>query len=317
VPLSQLIVGAKAVWRAWSWFWFRPVNASGLGIMRILLGVMLVLTSIDLIPDLELLVGPEGVHSASAAAKGIRVGRWTWFDHVESMNTVYAIHGAALVANILFLVGFRSRTMGILSVLAHAALYQRNGWFMNGGDRLIREFTLYMSLVPCGAAHSIDAWRTRRKAAREGRGVSSPLIPILAHRLIQIQICVMYVASGFDKAATRSWQSGNALYYALSSEGYHRSFDLVSPLVHTGWGQWFCEAGTYITLYWELGFPLLVLWRPTRWLALGLGVAVHVGIHALLTVAFFSFASMWGYLSFLPYDWVERVRRRMGWSEGL
>jgi len=325
VPLSQILAAVKRIWRMWSWFWFRPVTASGIGVMRILMGVMLVMTSIDLIPDLALLVGPDGVHSAAQAAKGVRMGRWTWFDHVDSMSAVYAIHGAALVANILFLIGFRSRTMGILSVLAHAALYQRNGWFMNGGDRLIREFTLYISLVPCGAAYSVDAWLGRRAAAKRGEGASSPLIPIVAHRLIQLQLCVVYLTSGLDKLATRSWRGGSALYYSLSTEGYQRSPEMVALLVTTQWGQTLLEVGTFVSLYWEVGFALMILWRPTRWLALVLGVLIHLGIHLTLVVAFFSAASVWGYLAFVPYDWVEQLRdwwarRRAGagsdWSGG-
>lgn len=317
MPLSQIIGGLRGLWRAWSWFWFRPVSASGAGIMRILMGVMLVMTTIDLFPELELLVGPDGVHSASAAAKGVRMGRWTWFDQVDSMQAVTAIHCATLVVNLLFLLGFKSRTMGILSVMAHAALYQRNGWFMNGGDRLVREFTLYLSLVPCGAAYSVDAWLKRRREAWP----SSPLIPIVAHRLIQLQLCVMYAASGWDKYVTGSWKSGHALYFALSSENYQRSSELVHPLVATEWGQGFLQVGTAITLYWELGFALLVLWRPTRWVALIMGVLIHAGIHVTMLVAFFSAASVWGYLSFLPYDWVERTqdwwyRRRLGRPHG-
>ena len=308
MPLSQIMGSLRAAWRAWSWFWFRPVTASGLGIMRILMGVMLVMTSFDLISDLALLVGPDGVYSAGAAAKGTRMGRWTWFDHVESMDVVYLIHAVNIVVNLLFLVGFRSRTMGILSVVFHAALYQRNGWFMNGGDRLVREFTLYMCVVPCGAAHSVDAWLSRRRAARRGEGPSSPLIPILAHRLIQVQLCVMYTISGLDKLATGSWKNGNALYYALSSENYQRSPALVDPLLTTQFGQWMLEVASYTTLVWEIGFPLFILWRPTRVLALVLGAMIHFGIFATMMVAYFSAASVWAYLSFGPYDWAERLR---------
>ena len=73
--------------------------------------------------------------------------------------------------------------------------------------------------------------------------------------------------------------------------------------------------------YWEIGFAAAVLWRPTRWLALGLGLAIHLGIHVALVVGFFSAASVWGYLSFVPYDWVERLwdwraRRRSGPGDG-
>ncbi len=279
--------------------------------MRFVIGLIMLMLSIDILPMLDILVGPEGVIDAKAGSRGISWGRWTWFDHVDSMEGIYAIHAATLVANFLFMIGYRSRTMGLISVLASAALYQRNGWFMNGGDRLTREFALYISLVPCGAACSVDAWLARRKAARKGLSTAySALVPIFSHRLVQMQLCFMYGTSGLDKAATRSWSGGSALFYSLSSENYHRSRALVEPFLTTELGQWLCEVGTYITLYWEIGFVFLVLWRPTRILALLLGVGVHLSIHVLMVVAFFSFISMWSYMSFLRYDWVEVLQEK-------
>jgi hypothetical protein len=311
VPLSDISRVLRASWRAWSWFWFRPVSARGTGVMRILIGLMLLMTSLDLLPILHILVGPEGVTDFRGAKRAMTLSRWTWFDNVDTMTGVYALHAAGIVANLLFMVGFRSRTMGIISVLAHAALYQRNSWFMNGGDRMVREFTLYLSLVPCGAAYSVDAWLARRKAARSGQSTAySALIPIFAHRLIQLQLCFVYLTSGLDKYATKSWSGGSALFYSLSSENYQRSAELVEPILTTSMGQWCLEMGTYATLYWEIGFTLMVLWRPTRVVALVSGLAIHLGIHVMLMVAYFSSASVWGYLSFVRYDWVEALEAR-------
>ena len=53
-----------------------------------------------LIADCDVVID-FSLHSATAAAKGIRIGRWTWFDHVESMDAVYLIHGATLLVNLL------------------------------------------------------------------------------------------------------------------------------------------------------------------------------------------------------------------------
>ena len=46
-----------------------------------------------------------------------------------------------------------------------------------------------------------------------------------------------------------------------------------------------------------------------RFLTLVVGVLVHIGIHGSLMVAFFSAASIWAYLAYLPYDWVEKLER--------
>lgn len=307
MPLSDIMKGLRVLWAFWNWFWFRPISARGVGVMRILLGVVFVMTTIDLWPDLEVLVGPEGVFHEGAAKRGFRMSRWTYFDHLDSMTAVYFVHALGLVANVLFMVGYKSRITGLLSVVAHTALYQRNSWFMNGGDRLVREFGFYLCLVPCGASLSVDAWL--RDKARLARGLAplvSPKLPIVGLRLIQLQIAFVYLISGIEKWASGSWQRGSALYYSLSTDNYLRSDWLVAPLLDGRWGYEFLKVGTLVTLYWECFFWLLVLWRPTRWLALVVGTLMHIGIHITLMVAFFSFISIWAYLAFLPDDWVER-----------
>ena len=44
----------------------------------------------------------------------------------------------------------------------------------------------------------------------------------------------------------------------------------------------------------------LVLWRRTRWVALGLGVVLHLGIGVTTLVGLFSIITLWGYQAFLP-----------------
>ena len=147
MPLRDILRGFSAFWRFWTWFWFRPISARGTGVMRILLGLIFVMTTLDLFPDLAMFAGPDGIFHESSARRGVRLARWTYFDHIDSMTGIYLVQAIALVANVLFMLGYKSRTMGLISVLAHSAIYQRNSWFMNGGDRLVREFGFYICLV--------------------------------------------------------------------------------------------------------------------------------------------------------------------------
>ena len=50
MPLKDILKALRAVWAAWTWFWFRPISAKGTGVMRILLGLMLVITTMDVFP---------------------------------------------------------------------------------------------------------------------------------------------------------------------------------------------------------------------------------------------------------------------------
>jgi uncharacterized membrane protein YphA (DoxX/SURF4 family) len=163
----------------------------------------------------------------------------------------------------------------------------------------------------------------KRKADKRGlRWLPAPTVPILAMRMIQLQLCLMYLSSGWQKFGSGTWERGSALFYALSSGNYMRSEALVAPLLNTEVGHKITEFLTHFTVYWEIGFTFMVLWRPTRWFALVAGVAMHVGTHVGLMVAYFSAASIWGYGAFLPYDWVEqlsewRARKRRGMSQSL
>ena len=144
-----------------------------------------------------------------------------------------------------------------------------------------------------------------------------PMIPVLSLRMVQLQLCAMYWYSGWQKFNSKTWQKGSALYYSLSTGNYMRSESIVDPMLDTQLGHDFLEILTYTTMYWEFSFPLLMLWRPTRWLGLLIGLGMHAGIHITLMVAFFSAASVWGYLAFLPYDWVERLEARWArWRHG-
>ena len=51
MPLKDILRGLQVIWQFWNWFWFRPISARGVGVMRILLGMVFVMTTVDIWPD--------------------------------------------------------------------------------------------------------------------------------------------------------------------------------------------------------------------------------------------------------------------------
>lgn len=297
---------------AWSRFWFRPVPADSLGLMRASLGLLLVLGHLYQYVDIELLFGHDGPVAPWVHLRSLPWPSWSPYDLVQSREQLLLLHGLLCVPHVLFMLGWRSRTMALLSLLVQAATYHRNPFFQHGGDRVMRLATLAMTLAPCGAALSVDAWLARRRARAGGSWCpSTALVPVVAMRLVQLQWAALYLHSGIKKAETGRWLDGSALYYAMSAGQYQRAPWAVEPFLQSALVQDLLWATTPVVLAWELGFAALVLWRPTRVLALVVGVLVHGGIALSLMVGSFSFIMIWGYQAFLDPRWLARWRSRV------
>ena len=297
---------AATIAEAWNRFWFAPVAADAVGLMRASLGLLLVLGHAYQFVGFDLIFGADGPVPAWVAARSLPSPTWSWYGLFDDRRALLAVHLAGLIPHVLLMLGFKSRTMAVLSLLVQAATYHRNPYFQHGGDRVMRLATLSMIVVPCGAAWSVDAWLRARKGL-----AAITTVPATMHRLVQLQWVVIYAHSGWVKSTGRTWADGEAIYYAMSAGQYQRFPALLEPLLQSSLGQDIMWLATYLTLAWESGFGLLVLWRRTRYLALFIGVLVHGGIALTLMVGAFSFIMLWGYLAFLPPESLAKLVSRL------
>ena len=174
--------------------------------------------------------------------------------------------------------GWHTRVMGVLLYLGVLSLYHRNISTNCGPDQLMMIVSFYMMLAPCGAAYSLDA----RRAARQRGTLAEPLITPWAQRLIQIQICLIYLSTAVMKCHGSTWLSGTALHFIIFNHeigqanlewlaGYPSVINLMS----------------FSALFVELSLAFLLWFRPTRkWIA-WLGVMLHLGIVPLVNVPLF------------------------------
>ncbi len=282
--------------KAWDRFWFAPIDARSLAAMRISLGVLLLAWWASMGDDLHLMHvdGPFDVHLMDTY--------WTeWRVRLlegRSADQLHAIWLGGFVIFGAFTVGLGTRLANLLALVLLAAVWHRSPWIHNGGDRLLRLWTFALLLSPCGAVGSIDA-RIRGALGR----APVQTVPVLAVRLIQIQLVVMYTATGFAKLlGGAEWQLGSAIYYSMSDGGFSRAPWLLDPLLQTWAGQALGALLTWLTLIFEIFFLPGVWWRRTRLLTLGTGVALHLGILATMSVGVFGPASVWGYQAFGPWS---------------
>lgn len=306
-PLS--LVRRPFAW--WTRFWFDEVDARVLGLMRITIGVIALWTHITLFPELTHVLG-QNAELFSSSAHG-HWTTWSLYDAIGDPDELHRIHTLLILPYVLFILGIGGRASTIAMFVVLASLHHGNTWMLNAGDRLTRLSVFMMLFVPHTRGWSVDAW-VMRKLGRPLRAV----VPMTTHRLVQIQLAWMYMATGIAKWDGAHWHRGTALYYTLNVEVFQRFPDLVSPEFFASWPVYaLTVAGTVVTLYWELLFPLLMLWRPTRIAALVLGVCIHSGIALMMMVASFSFATLWGYLAYVDPRRLSRLCDRVEELLGL
>ena len=67
---------------------------------------------------------------------------------------------------------------------------------------------------------------------------------------------------------------------------------------------------TYITLFWEMSFPIMLFHRWTRRVALLMGVFLHLGLWVALELGPFSWVMLASYIAFLDPGFVSRMTGR-------
>jgi uncharacterized membrane protein YphA (DoxX/SURF4 family) len=288
----------------WTRFWHEPLRGERLALMRILLGVALLTDQLfQYFPNLMEFFGPDGV-----APQGLhdvfqlRHWRWTVLPfNQDSPAVLYPVFWVWVAVTAAWTLGFFTRTANVLVWLLTLAWINRNPNILNGGDDTLQVGIFLLLLSPCGQALSVDAWLARR------RGLPlSPWVPAWPVRLLQIQLCLIYLSTGLVKLRgegldpvtgwpTGTWWDGSSIHYVLNYVTMSRWSFAQLPLPF-----WVTAAMSYGSVWWETLFPLLVLNRWTRRWALWFGLCFHLGIWLTIEVGWFSFYTMAFYGVWVP-----------------
>lgn len=239
--------------------------------------------------------------------------QWSIFFYVESPWAVGLIFAIGVLAHLLWLVGLFTRPAALVAFAVWASMIGRNPRLYSMPDQLHTAMALWLALLPAGRGMSLDArWR----------GKGGP-VPVWCRRILQLQIAVVYTATGLLKTGV-TWRSeGTALYYAMVNP-YNRHFE-IAPLL-AAIQPYVLRPLTWAVLVWEVSFAgftglhwarEISGWRrlpDLRRYFLGFGVLMHLGIQVMLYVAWFTPLMIASYTAFLrPEDavrLVDRLRRR-------
>jgi hypothetical protein len=300
-PIVRYVVGsAKATAKDWDAFWYTPVDPTLLGLIRVLVGLMLLYTHGVWGLALDEFFGRDPWLSASLV-KSIQgedpIYSFWW---LVSPRFVWVAQGLSMLALAMFTVGLWTRITSVLSLVVLISYAHRVPEATFGLDQMNQLLTFYLTIGPSGRAVSVDAWLARRRGDSSWSGPS--VGANVAQRLIQIQWCIIYFFAGIGKLQGTAWWNGEGAWRALANLEY-QSFDMT-------WLAWYpklLNLATHMTVWWEISFCVLI-WKPrVRPLVLTVGLGMHLGIGAFLGMWTFGLIMLFGLVAFLPNEWAQRA----------
>jgi hypothetical protein len=295
----------KKYWDLWEHFWFSPQNLLGVAFMRIVLcGTMLFLYTIRL-GNLSYYTDTSWIKKAMALQVMPELYRplFLWCFWPDSMNAF--MHVVLVVLLALLTLGVGGRWIMWLAWVIDAGFIQRNYSVNFGADIIAALFLFYMSFVPsCERLSIVNVFR-KKSEFKQSDALASMMI-----RMMQIQISVIYAYTGWEKLKGGSWWDGTSLWSVMANPqmttmdfSFLRSIPWVIPVV------------AYLTIIFEIYFPVMVAWNKTKNLWLLMGVLFHASIAIFMGLAPFATVMVSTYFLFLDPEFLEKYvfRRRVSY----
>ena len=281
----------------WERFWFQQVPPDIYALLRIVFGALGVICVLELTP-VSMFWSLDGITPISGLGLGIRshllslglgtIAGWTYFS-------------ALLVAFVSMTVGYMSRWSVAICFVGASLLPSWNHLPLSSANQILASVLFCLVWADCGSAPSVDAWLAARRRPFDSseEGEAQAIWPL---RLIRFQVCIIYLNSGLWKFFNAVWRDGAAVHYAVSLNIFHRFPFTLPPSL-----DWATTIATYVTLFWEIGFPMMIFHPVTRRFALVSGILLHGGMWTMLELGPFSWVMIASYLAFLDPVAVSRL----------
>jgi predicted DCC family thiol-disulfide oxidoreductase YuxK len=302
-------------------FFFRPVSATGFGLLRMGWGAAALFIMLQQWADVTRYYSDRGVLPWPILSGFARTRyRFCLFDYVTDPHAVFAVYLFFLLLCVFLIIGQWPRLSMIGATVIYFSFHEKNPLILSGGETLMRDMAVILCVAPGLSALSRKRWRRQWTHWKSARTLLPPQTqPAWPYRLLLWQVFLVYSTSVWDKLLGWSWTHGTAVAVALHNPHFSRlprsvqdATAFLSPVL------------TYATLLYELSWLLMLLPRSVtqrfRWtrdgrlkrlILLG-GLAFHLGILLTMDVSSFSYVMFVSYLGLLLQEDLGAIRRLFG-----
>lgn len=285
---------SRQSYQAWCRFFFEADVTAQMKLLRILLGGLLFVAYAIRAIDNEYYYGASGVLDLEKMLEWFPMQyRYSFLISFPGALALKICTGVFLVSLVTLGFGIFSRFSALIAFVMHVSFMHRNMAIVYGLDMISAFFLFYLIFAKTDSKpKSKNSW--------------AQMLSSMALRFTQIQVCVIYAYSGWEKLKGPAWWRGEAIWSVFANTQIARwNMDWVAhfPLV--------ISAVTYATLLFEIYFPALIWLKRWRAALLVLGVLLHLGIGLVVFIPFFSALMVLSYVSFLTPNEAEWILRRV------
>lgn len=211
-----------------------------------------------------------------------------------------AAYLALLGLGVLFMLGWRTRIVLPLFFVGWVSFIEMNDSVGDQGDNMYRIVLLSMLFADTAGRWSLDARRRSRAKPPTGAWLrrkvhGAAILPAwmtnVAHNLVLVSmtchVCFVYASGALYKAGGAPWQAGYAIYNPLHTARFG-PWPEISDLVGT-WAP-LVTAVSWTSIILQMSFPMMLLNRVTRVIALFAILGFHIGIAIMMGLPWFSLA---------------------------
>ncbi len=263
------------IWTAWNHFWFEPINPAKLHFIRLLTGLLLLCWLLSFAFTYHQAIGREGwLDSTAYEALGRMPAEanipFSWGQRLipASPALLGVVYLAALINGILFTLGRATRLTAPFAWLTVIA-FTWNPLLYDGANSVLAILLLYLAVGYIGMHFGLNLGSPSAPFSRRGEPAQPSVFANLALRLIQVHFAIIIFMSLLHKLQDAEWWAGDALWYSIYTPFETNVGDLLRQSGQRGGLLTMLSLATYLTLAWQLTYPIQPATRLGRWVMIG------------------------------------------------